>query len=887
MEANAGGGVLFACTGVEPREGQMLVVVGSSSELGEWDASRGIALYRVKNPAFSRVWMSFPMHHSTCSQVRFQFALIESGSSSCDAMPLSNHGLTQWSQSSFQVTSALSAAASPNGRSQDCFGCVWEPLGCGPREVEVVNGGFALFGGRWGERETQVTPLAQEDMVSAQQHFEVSEHPPPSVSSEFVPETGREKKMGGTHGGKSLGGPFEGHCLVRDVPVESDSALLSASPLPSAHLSSSHRESGKGKEKGGGTGPYVQFEDDLLIRRDRVSSQHDVENANTLVSSAESAESNCVSVSRGRLETSADVFMRRQGGGVNGLKRGYEDSDCHEALRFAPASLKNRWGVGREEGDLLGGAGKNAGGVNGVTRSGGCDVVPGSGLLVGESDSIFQQPSVDGQWLCSSAACGGSKRRRVSSLSASVSEPQSDKGSRQVNLARERNVSAHTFPTVPQLQNARLPSFNDGVTEQGGGHETSHRDHLKRKVEEVGEGGEQGMDRSLQRVDLCLHGCPRTHNKEGGSGHKSVARSAGGRAYVNTADTAVRARSAGVRASVSTADGALSAKSAGGRAFVSTVDSALSAKSAGGRAYVNTADTAVRARSAGVRASVSTADGALSARSVEVRASVSMDAFAPSARSAGGRAYVNTADTAVRARSAGVRASVSTADGALSAKSAGGRAFVSTVDSALSAKSAGGRAYVNTADTGFRARSAEVRASVSTADGALIARSAGGRAFVSMDAFAPSARSVEGRAFVSTAAFALSARSAEVGAFVSTVDSALSANTAGGGGFVSTVVFALSATSAEVGAFVSMDAFAHVARSAGGRAFVGMVAFVPSAKSAEVQASVSTAASAHGARIAGGRAFVRMDAFCHVVMTADGRASAFMRKTFHPATSVI
>uniref|UniRef100_A0A0G4FHB0 CBM20 domain-containing protein n=1 Tax=Chromera velia CCMP2878 TaxID=1169474 RepID=A0A0G4FHB0_9ALVE len=849
MEASVGGGVLFACTGVEPQEGQMLVVVGSSSELGEWDASRGIALYRVKNPAFSGVWMSFPMHHSTCSQVQFQFVLVESGSSPCEAMPLSDHGLAQWSQSSVQVTSALSTAASPNSRSQDCFGCVWEPLGCGPREVEVVNGGFALFGGRWGERETQVTPLAQEDMVSAQQHFEVSEHPPPSVSSDFVPETGREKKRGGMHGGKSLGGPLEGHCVVRDVPVESDSASLSISALPSVHLSSSHTDSGKGKEKGGEAGPYVQFEDDLLIHRGRVSSQHGYEIANTLLPSAMSAESEGVSVSRGRLETSADVCMRRQGGGVNGLKRGYEDSDCHEALRFAPASLRNRWGVGREEGDLLGGAGKNAGCVYGVT--GGCDVVPGSGLLVGESESIFQQLSVEGQSLYSSAGCGGSKRRRVSSLSASVSEPQSDKGSRQVNLARERNVSAHTFPTVPQLQNACLPSFNDGVTEQGGGHETSHRDHLNRELEEVGERGVQGMDRSLQRADLCLHGYPRTHNKEVGSGGKGVAKSAGGRAFVSTADSAISAKSAEGKAYVNTADTAFRARSAEVRAFVSTVDSARSAKSAEGRAYVSTAGSALSARSVEGRASVSTADSARSAKSAEVGAFVSTAGSALSARNAEVRAFVSMDAFAHVAKSAEVRAFVSTAAFALSAKIAEGRGFVSTAGSAISARSVEGRASVSMDAFAHVARSAEVGASVSTADTAFRARSAGGRASVITASSALSARSAEGRAFVSTVDSAFRAGSAEGRASVSTAGGALSARIAEGRAFVSTVDSALSARSAGGRAYVSMDAFAHVARTAEGRAFVSM------------------------------------DAFAHVVVTAEGRESAFMTKTFDPAMSVI
>eukprot|EP00820_Chromera_velia_P007093 Cvel_19500.t1-p1 / transcript=Cvel_19500.t1 / gene=Cvel_19500 / organism=Chromera_velia_CCMP2878 / gene_product=hypothetical protein / transcript_product=hypothetical protein / location=Cvel_scaffold1687:1-604(-) / protein_length=156 / sequence_SO=supercontig / SO=protein_coding / is_pseudo=false len=73
------GCVLFACSGVEPREGQTLVVVGNSSELGGWDASRGAPLHRVKNPAFAGLWMCFPMLHSARSHVRFQFALVGPG----------------------------------------------------------------------------------------------------------------------------------------------------------------------------------------------------------------------------------------------------------------------------------------------------------------------------------------------------------------------------------------------------------------------------------------------------------------------------------------------------------------------------------------------------------------------------------------------------------------------------------------------------------------------------------------------------------------------------------------------------------------------------------------------------------------------------------------
>uniref|UniRef100_A0A0G4GJD3 CBM20 domain-containing protein n=1 Tax=Chromera velia CCMP2878 TaxID=1169474 RepID=A0A0G4GJD3_9ALVE len=228
------GVVLFACTGVEPREGQTLVVVGSSSELGGWDVSRGITLHRVKNPAFSDVWMSFPLSHKACSHLQFQFALVasdtdilESDSSARGGMRLVDSGSPiEGGQNSSTVTSVLSAASPTDGRRQDCCGWVWEPFGCGLRDVEVVGGGFVLFGGRWGEGGTQVTPLTWEDMVSAQQELE--QHSLPYVPSELDSEKEQEEE-GETKEWGTLEGP----------PAEIESAPLSVSALPPGLLSSS------------------------------------------------------------------------------------------------------------------------------------------------------------------------------------------------------------------------------------------------------------------------------------------------------------------------------------------------------------------------------------------------------------------------------------------------------------------------------------------------------------------------------------------------------------------------------------------------------------------------------------------------------------------------
>uniref|UniRef100_A0A0G4G6J7 CBM20 domain-containing protein n=1 Tax=Chromera velia CCMP2878 TaxID=1169474 RepID=A0A0G4G6J7_9ALVE len=222
------GVVLFACSGVEPREGQTLVVVGSSSELGGWDASRGITLHRVKNPAFPGVWMTFPMRHSAGSQVRFQFALVGPVSDTLQSMTFDNGGLVVDGVKTSSAVSSTLSATPIDGRNQECCGCVWgEPLGCGPREVEVVCGGYALFGGRWGNGETQVTPLRLEDMALAQQQLE--QEYPASVSSQLETERDREGGRGEMRREGNFGGDRP---AARDLMVD-ETSLSAASVVRS------------------------------------------------------------------------------------------------------------------------------------------------------------------------------------------------------------------------------------------------------------------------------------------------------------------------------------------------------------------------------------------------------------------------------------------------------------------------------------------------------------------------------------------------------------------------------------------------------------------------------------------------------------------------------
>uniref|UniRef100_A0A0G4FEB1 CBM20 domain-containing protein n=1 Tax=Chromera velia CCMP2878 TaxID=1169474 RepID=A0A0G4FEB1_9ALVE len=523
MEAETGGGVLFACSGVEPREGQTLVVVGSSSELGGWDASRGITLHRVKNPAFPGVWMSFPMHHSACSQVQFQFALVGphtdtvalhssvwSGATLVDGGSLIDGGC----ENSSAVTSATSAAALTNGGGRDCCGCVCEPLGCGLRKVEVVDGGFVLFGGRWGNGETQVTPLALKDMVLAKQQLE--QDTLPSVTSKSHIE--REREGGEPRGGGSFGGPPEGDMMLSDVAAESGSASVSVAAPPTAPSPASERACGQWKGKGCGMAQHVQSEAEFPARRGRASVEEGTENADTLMASADCSGECGVSVSVGHPETSVPMCVQRRGEGGKGMRRGYEW--CNEALRFAPAALRHGWGVGGEEGGVLLG-GKTAESVNG---------------LVGVRNSISPRDLVG---VSVSSVCEGSKRRRLSSLSAtvSVSESNRERGEGiQEGLSRDRDFSARSFESVPQ--HYTLSSVNDSVTPHCEQYDATGRE-VKREAqggvcarEAAGGGGEQETDVHLQRGDLCLLGCARTHCKDracsdGSSGSMGVGRRGG------------------------------------------------------------------------------------------------------------------------------------------------------------------------------------------------------------------------------------------------------------------------------------------------------------------------------------------------------------------------
>uniref|UniRef100_A0A0G4I1K2 CBM20 domain-containing protein n=1 Tax=Chromera velia CCMP2878 TaxID=1169474 RepID=A0A0G4I1K2_9ALVE len=525
MEAETGGGVLFACSGVEPRKGQTLVVVGSSSELGGWDASRGITLHRVKNPAFPGVWMSFPMRHSACSQVQFQFALVGphtntvalhssmwSGTTLVDGGSLIDGGC----ENSSAVTSATSAAALTDGGGRDCCGCVCEPLGCELREVGVVDGGFVLFGGRWGEGETQVTPLALKDMVLAKQQLELDTLS--SVSSESHIERGGEG--GEASGGGSFGGPPEGDMMLSDVTTESRSASVSVAAPPTAPSPASERACGQWKGRGCEMVQHVQSEAEFRARRGRASVEEGTENADTLMASA---ECDGVSVSGGHPETSASLFVQRRGDGGEGMRRGYEWSN--EPLRFSPAALRHGWGVGGEEGGVLLG-GKTAENVNG---------------LVDGRDSVSPRDLVG---VRVTAVYEGSKRRRLSSLSATVSvcESNSESGAGlQEGLSRDRAFSAPSFQSVPQHRT--LSSVNDSEEYDAlDAYDATRRD-LKRKAqggvcarEAVGGGGEQERDVHLQKGDLCLLGCARTHCKDracrdGGSASMGVRRGGKKREY--------------------------------------------------------------------------------------------------------------------------------------------------------------------------------------------------------------------------------------------------------------------------------------------------------------------------------------------------------------------
>uniref|UniRef100_A0A0G4H5F4 CBM20 domain-containing protein n=1 Tax=Chromera velia CCMP2878 TaxID=1169474 RepID=A0A0G4H5F4_9ALVE len=424
------GVVLFACTGVEPREGQTLVVVGNSSELGGWDVSRGVTLHRVKNPAFSDVWMSFPLSHKACSQLRFQFALVasdtdilESDSSARGGMRLVDSGSPiEGGQNSSTVTSVLSAASPIHGPRQDSCGWVWEPFGCGPRDVEVVGGGFVLFGGRWREGGTQVTPLTWEDMVEALQELEQDSLSP--ISSEFDREKEKERGRG------TLGGPPEDSGMVGDVAAETESVPLFVSALPSAlslpsPTSSCHQ-----------TTQRVQSETDFSRPADRVtvSGQQGSGGGGVLVVSSDSAAgSSCHSPT----SVSPAVFLQKGQSEVGGGRRGDGGSD--QFFGFAPVGLMK--GAGGKGADALGG--KNEEILTGIKGEG--DPVPSPSQTGRKSQCAFQEPPA-------SVVCEGPNHCRFSSLPVSVSASQSENGVGEEAWVLQRISS--NFP----LQTSRLLS---------------------------------------------------------------------------------------------------------------------------------------------------------------------------------------------------------------------------------------------------------------------------------------------------------------------------------------------------------------------------------------------------------------------------------------------
>eukprot|EP00820_Chromera_velia_P023005 Cvel_31545.t1-p1 / transcript=Cvel_31545.t1 / gene=Cvel_31545 / organism=Chromera_velia_CCMP2878 / gene_product=Zinc finger protein 420, putative / transcript_product=Zinc finger protein 420, putative / location=Cvel_scaffold4718:2360-4853(+) / protein_length=779 / sequence_SO=supercontig / SO=protein_coding / is_pseudo=false len=759
MKTETGGGVIFACSGVEPREGQTPVVVGSSSELGGWDASRGITLHRVKNPAFPGVWMSLPMFHSA----------------SC--LPSSDRAPAF-------LTSALAAAAPTDGRSQDCCGFVWEPLGCGVREVGVVDGGLVLFGGRWGERETQVTPLTWDDMVLAQQHLK--EDALPSVSPDF--DTEKEKERGDMMEGEGEEGdmmdfdtekqkekekedPPEGDMMVAVATAETVS--LSVSSVPSALSPSSPtfaslqgRRGKKGGQRRGFSQP-VHCEAEFPAVLAPAS-----ENAGSSMLSADSAPFDGLSVCGGRPETSVSVSVRKRGNEV--MEGANIDRFSYQALRFAPAVLKRREGVGGEKGDLL--RGKTAESVNGLT--GGYDSVSVPGLLVRESELACRDPLTEEQSV--SVGCEGPKRRRLSSPSAPVSESQSGRGGGRAGKGQE---PPERGPLPPRPSSRSLQGVW-GCARVSGWSMAQVHCHLRhgegrsaaaaaagRKWRRQWKGFGRGEEKRVHRGGR--EGPTQKYSLSAWTGsvplqgvHSEGARSVEGGVCVSTAAGARSARSVEGAASVSTVAFALGAKSVEGAAYVSTVAFALgarsvegrvsvstaangaNARSVEGRAYVNTVAFALSARIVEGKAFASMAESALRARSVEGRASVSTVAFALSARIAEGKVFASMAESALRARSVEGRVSVSTAASARSARSVEGRVSVSTVAFAISARSVEGRVSVSTAENAHSARSVEGRASVCTADGAGSARSVERQVFVSTATFARSARSVEGRASV-------------------------------------------------------------------------------------------------------------------------------------------
>uniref|UniRef100_A0A0G4F620 Uncharacterized protein n=1 Tax=Chromera velia CCMP2878 TaxID=1169474 RepID=A0A0G4F620_9ALVE len=367
--------------------------------------------------------MSFPLSHKACSQLQFQFALVDSQIDGC-------HGC----QNSSAVTSALSAASPTDGRSQDCRGCVWgEPLGCGLREVEVVGGGFVLFGGRWGEGGTQVTPLTWEDMVSAQQELE--QHSLPYVPSELD----SEKEQEGEGGETKDWGTLEG------APAEIESAPLSVSALPPGLSSSSPTFASHDMTQ------RVQSEADLSRPTDRVTvtgKQTGGGGGILVVSPASAAGSSC----HPPASVSAAVFLQKGQSEVRGERRGDGGSD--QSFRFAPAALMK--GSGGKRADVFGGEIEET--VSGGMGEG--DPVSNPSQRVRESQCVLQETPTEGDGV--SAVCEGLKRRRLSSLSVSISAPRLDRRVGGQAFVSERVSSVSPFlslsPQQSSLQKSCLSS---------------------------------------------------------------------------------------------------------------------------------------------------------------------------------------------------------------------------------------------------------------------------------------------------------------------------------------------------------------------------------------------------------------------------------------------
>eukprot|EP00820_Chromera_velia_P027474 Cvel_11029.t1-p1 / transcript=Cvel_11029.t1 / gene=Cvel_11029 / organism=Chromera_velia_CCMP2878 / gene_product=Zinc finger protein 283, putative / transcript_product=Zinc finger protein 283, putative / location=Cvel_scaffold680:33973-36123(-) / protein_length=717 / sequence_SO=supercontig / SO=protein_coding / is_pseudo=false len=362
-------------------------------------------------------------------------------------------------KSSSAVISTISAAAPSHSRNQDCCWCVWgEPLGCGPREVEVVRGGYALFGGRWGDGDTQVTPLRLEDMVLAEQQLEPEQDTPPSVSSKFETDKENEWEKAGSIAGEKFGGPHEGGFTVSDVSLSASGNVLSAAPSTGTWA---ERVGGEEREKGRETD--IQPETELAERRSRASGQQGdgggreslreiseaaggrvgvvtaSETAHILMASADSAESDGGSVPWGHYETFASVHLQRRGSDVMGGERVHDISD--QTIRFAPAALKRREGMRGEGVGVL--RGKSAESVKGLTgRRGPC-------LIVGENRSSCEMQT-QGAFLSPSTVCEGPKRRRLSSLSVAVSKSQSDRRGGEEAVVTGRVDAVFCLSSVPQ-----------------------------------------------------------------------------------------------------------------------------------------------------------------------------------------------------------------------------------------------------------------------------------------------------------------------------------------------------------------------------------------------------------------------------------------------------